>query len=76
MTHHPVGESPYEQPGVWSYSADFHIPPSAPGRRIQVGDALLPFAIYPHWIMVVDVTEPDFIKNNLVIDSLDSYGTF
>lgn len=76
MTHHPMGESPMEEPGVWSMSAPFHMPPAAPGRAIQVGDACLPFSVYPYWEMIIDVCEAGYITDNLIINSEETYGVF
>jgi hypothetical protein len=50
--------------------------PSPPGRTIQMGDAFLPFAKYPHWISLIDVAYEGEIDNNLILSQDLSYGTF
>ena len=74
MTWHCMGESPEEKAGLWMRS----IPDvgGVPSRTMQMGDAFLPVAKYPYWISVIDVTEPDYITNNLIISSDMGYGTF
>jgi hypothetical protein len=29
--------------------------PNVPGRSVQIGDAFLPYAMYPHWIAIITV---------------------
>ena len=76
MTQHCVGEAEDGQPGVWSRTSGPQDPPSPPGRTLQVGDAFLPFAIYPHWICLMDVAEPEVLADRLILHADLNYGTF
>lgn len=76
MTHHCVAEAPDASPGVWMRSGPDQQPPSPPGRTMQMGDAFLPFAVYPHWIAVLDVAEENAISDNLILSQDLTYGTF
>ena len=76
MTHHCIGESPDETGGVWMRSGPDQQPPSPPGRTMQMGDAFLPFAVYPHWISVIDVAPQNAISDSMIIPQDLDYGTF
>lgn len=76
FTHHCVAESPEGTPGLWMRSGPEQQPPSPPGRTMQMGDAFLPFAVYPHWIAILDVCEPSHISQNLIINQMEHFGTF
>jgi hypothetical protein len=76
MTHHCVGEAQDGTGGVWMRSGPDQQPPSPPGRTMQMGDAFLPFAVYPHWLMVVDVAPEGAISDSLIIPQELDYGTF
>jgi hypothetical protein len=75
QTDHPVGEAENGQPGVYVRTSDCQAP-APPGKVIQLGDALLPYAIYPHWIAVLDVCEPEELTSQLILQSNLGYGTF
>lgn len=75
-TWHCVGESPDGNPGVWMRSGPDQLPPAPPGRTVQMGDAALPVAIYPHWIAILDVCEQDELASNMILNSMEDYGTF
>lgn len=69
-TVHPVAEGPNQQPGLWIWSSDLdYNPPHPPGRAIQIGDAFLPFAVYPEWISVLTVCEEDDVFANTILRS-------
>lgn len=53
-----VGEDPMGRPGVWVRTGPDQMPPSAPGRSIQMGNAGLPYLIYPDWIGNITVADP------------------
>lgn len=74
MTWHCMGESPEEKSGLWMRT----IPDvgGVPSRTIQMGDAFLPVAKYPYWICVIDVCEPNYIADKLIISANMDYGTF
>ena len=76
MTHHCIGEAPDGSGGVWMRSGPDQLPPSPPGKTMQMGDAFLPFAVYPHWISVIDVAPEGAIKDSLIINQDLDYGTF
>lgn len=76
MTHHCVGESPDGKPGLWMRTGPDQQPPSPPGRTMQMGDAMMPFAKYPHWISVVTVAPESAIREGLILDQDLSFGTF
>jgi hypothetical protein len=69
-TVHPVAEGPNQEPGLWIYTSeeDYH-PPHPPGRTMQIGDAFIPFAIYPEWISVLTVCEEDDVFANSILRS-------
>jgi hypothetical protein len=52
------------------------MPPAVPGRAMQMGDAFLPYAMYPQWISLLTVAEAEEIDENLILRSDLSYGTF
>lgn len=76
LTQHCVGESEDGQPGVYMRVSNNTQPPAPPGRVMQMGDAFLPFAIYPHWICLLDVCEPDELKKQIILQADLNYGTF
>lgn len=76
MTQHCVGESPDGSPGVYMRTSPDAQPPSPPGRVMQMGDAFLPFAIYPHWIANLTVCEEADITQSLILESKIAFGTF
>jgi hypothetical protein len=76
MTQHCVGESPDGSPGVYMRTSPDAQPPSPPGRVMQMGDAFLPFAIYPHWIANLTVCEESDITDGLILESKINFGTF
>lgn len=76
MTQHCMGEAPDGTPGVYVRTSDDAPPPSPPGRVMQVGDAFLPFAVYPHWICLLTVCELADITSRLILGADVGYGTF
>jgi hypothetical protein len=76
MTQHCVGEAEDGSPGVYVRMSGSQEPPAPPGRVMQMGDAFLPFAIYPEWISILDVCEPDDIRANQILQSDLGFGTF
>ena len=76
MTMHCVGESEDGQPGVYMRVSNNTQPPAPPGRVMQMGDAFIPFAIYPHWISLLDVCEPNELSTKLILQADLAYGTF
>lgn len=76
MTQHCVGESPDGTPGIYMRTSPDAAPPSPPGRVMQMGDAFLPFAVYPHWIANLTVCEPEELTSQLVLEANVNYGTF
>jgi len=50
-----VGEDPMGRPGIWVRTGPDQQPPSAPGRTVQLGNAGLPYLIYPDWIGILTV---------------------
>lgn len=76
MTQHCVGESPDGQAGVYMRTSPDAQPPSPPGRVMQMGDAFLPFAIYPHWIANLTVCEESDLTSSLILEGNIGYGTF
>jgi hypothetical protein len=76
MTQHCVGESPDGAAGIYMRTSPDAQPPSPPGRVMQMGDAFLPFAIYPHWIANLTVCEETDISEGLILESNIAYGTF
>jgi hypothetical protein len=75
MTYHCSGEAPGGAPGVFMRSEPTRLPAPS-GMLMQMGDAFLPFAIYPHWICVMDVAEPTDITDRIPLQSLPGFGTF
>ena len=71
-----VGEAPDGTPGLWMRTGPDQMPPAVPGRAMQMGDAFLPFAMYPQWISLLTVAETAEIESNLILRSDISYGTF
>lgn len=45
---HCLGEGP--TPGMWMRDGGPTLPPAAPGRAIQIGDAGVPYIMYPEWV--------------------------
>jgi len=76
FTYHCSGEAPDGQPGMYMRTSAMSEPPAPPGRVMQLGDAFLPVVIYPHWISILDVCEPNELSNKFIIQSNLSYGTF
>jgi len=75
-TQYCVGESPDGKPGMWMRSGPDTMPPLLPGRAMQMGNAFLPYAMYPQWIAVLDVCEASDIDSRLILRSDLSTGTF
>jgi hypothetical protein len=71
-----VGEAPDGTPGLWMRTGPEQMPPNLPGRAMQMGDSFLPYAMYPQWIAILDVCEPDEIATKLPIRANLNYGTF
>lgn len=76
LTQHCVGESEDGRPGVYMRVSPMSAPPAPPGRVMQMGDAFLPFAVYPHWICLLDVCEPEELKSKIFLQADLNYGTF
>lgn len=76
MTQHCVGESPDGAPGVYMRTSLDAQPPSPPGRVMQMGDAFLPFAVYPHWIANLTVCEESDLVSSIILEGNIGYGTF
>jgi hypothetical protein len=75
-TQHCVAESPDGNPGVWFRTSPDMMPPNPPGRAMQMGNAFMPYAMYPQWISLLEVCEPGDVDESLVFSSDLSYGTF
>lgn len=71
-----VGEGPNQAIGLWSVTNYQHTVPNLMGTAIQMGDAFLPYAMYPQWIMVLDVCDANTIESSTFFDSELAYGTF
>jgi hypothetical protein len=71
--HHPVAESPDQQPGLWIRELPDQ---SLPGRSIQLGNAFLPFAVYPQWIALLDVCDDVDLELGTFFRTDMDYGTF
>ena len=76
MTQHCVGEAPDGTAGIYMRTSPDAAPPSPPGRVMQMGDAFLPFAVYPHWIANLTVCEPNDLTSSLILEANVNYGTF
>lgn len=76
MTQHCVGESPDGSPGVYMRMSGDQEPPAPPGRVMQLGDAFMPFAVYPEWISILDVCEPEDVRTSQILQADLAYGTF
>lgn len=76
FTQKCVAESPDGTPGMWMRTGPDQMPPAVPGRAMQMGDAFLPFAMYPQWICLLTVAEASEIDQNLILRSNLDYGTF
>jgi hypothetical protein len=74
MTWHCLGEM-RDVVGPWIRSSENPPSPALPGTSIQMGDAFLPIAKYPHWISLINVCEPGSLNTGLYDDSLFAYGT-
>jgi len=75
-TQYCVGEAPDGSPGLWMRTGPDMQPPLTPGRAMQIGDSFLPYAMYPQWISVIDVCEPEDLDSTLILSSNLDYGTF
>lgn len=75
-TQHCVAESPEAKPGIWFRTSADMMPPNPPGRAMQMGNAFLPYAMYPQWIALLEVCEPNDVEENLILTSDLSFGTF
>ncbi len=76
FTQQCVGEAPDGSPGMWMRVGPDQMPPAAPGRTVQLGNAFLPFATYPQWICLMTVADLADISTNLILQSDLDYGTF
>ena len=76
FTQKCVAEAPNGQPGMWMRTGPDQMPPAVPGRAMQMGDAFLPYAMYPQWICLMTVAETSEIDENLILRSDLSFGTF
>jgi hypothetical protein len=75
-TQYCVGEAPDGKPGMWMRSGPDQMPPAPPGRTMQIGNAFLPYAMYPQWIMLLTVAEEEDVDANVYLRADLSYGTF
>jgi hypothetical protein len=75
-TQYCVGESPDGNPGLWMRTGPDMQPPHTPGRAMQIGNSFLPYAMYPQWICVLDVCEPNDISSSYMLSDDIDYGTF
>ena len=72
-TYHCSAESPDGNPGLWVRSWEDL---QTPGLRVTMGDCFIPFPVYPHWISILEVCQPDDIYTSLpILPDLD-YGIF
>lgn len=75
-TQQVMGESPEGTPGLWMRTGPDQQPPSPPGRTMQMGNALMPFAMYPEWISLVKVAEENDVDMNLWLRSDIEYNVY
>lgn len=75
-TYHCSGEAKDGSPGLWVRSSEDAPLPSPPGLKVQMGDCFVPFPVYPHWIALLDVCEPEDLYTSLPILPDLGYGTF
>ncbi len=54
-TQYCIGEDPMGRSGLWVRSAPDSPAPAAPGRSMQMGNAGLPYFVYPEWIGILTV---------------------
>lgn len=76
FTYHCSGESPDGQPGMWMETDMQAKLPAPPGALMRIGDCFVPVPIYPYWISLLDVCEPEDLYQNIPILPDLSYGTF
>ncbi len=71
FTHHCVGEAPDGRAGMWMRTGPDQQPPATPGRTMQLGNAFLPFAMYPQWIALINVCDQaDLDANTFFSDDI------
>jgi hypothetical protein len=75
-TQEPVGEAPDGTAGMWMRTGPDQMPPAVPGRTMQLGNAFLPFAMYPQWIMPMIVGESTDIDESMILRADLEFGTF
>lgn len=51
-----IGEGP--TPGLWMRDGGPTLPPSAPGRSMQLGNSGVPYLQYPEWVGILTVSTP------------------
>ena len=76
LTYHCSAESPDGAPGLWVRTMTDAPLPAPPGIMMQMGDCFIPFPIYPHWISILNVADPQALYTSLPILPDLSYGTF
>jgi hypothetical protein len=76
FTYHCSGESPDGKPGMWMETDMAPKLPAPPGALMRIGDCFIPFPVYPYWIALLDVCEPNELYETLPILPDLSYGTF
>lgn len=75
-TQYCVGESPDQTSGLWMRTGPEQSPPNTPGRSMQMGDSFLPYAMYPQWISVLDVCDPNDVDSRQLFRSHLNFGSF
>jgi hypothetical protein len=75
-TYHCSAEAPDGSPGLWVRTSDNAPLPAPPAFNMQMGDCFVPFPVYPHWIMQLDVCEPEDLYTSLPILPDLGYGYF
>jgi len=71
-----MGESPDSTPGMWTRTEANVLIPGAPGMAMQMGNAFLPYVMYPHWIAILEVCEEADVEAKLFMSADIGFGTF
>lgn len=75
FTYHCSGESMDGKPGLW---IETDLGDRRPPHNINIcaGDCFVPVPVYPHWIALLDVADPEALYESLPILPNLNYGTF
>ncbi len=75
-TQYCISENSGGRPGLWTRTENETRIPAAPGMAVQIGNAGMPYLVYPHRVAHVNVATPQQINDRIGVPGDVYWGTF